>query len=84
MTYLVFFFLELLNEILKASAAAVPSSSNEAFETGNPVKSEITVWKFNNDSKRPCETSGWYGVYEVYHSGDSKTFLLITGGVIVL
>ncbi len=30
-----------------------------------------------------CEISGWYGVYGVYHCGDSSTFRRITPGVSV-
>ncbi len=45
-----------------ASAAAVASSSRDAPETGRPVRSETTVWKFSSASRRPCEISGWYGV----------------------
>ena len=45
-----------------ASPHAVPSSNKEAFAIGKPVKSEITVWKFNKASKRPCAISAWYGV----------------------
>ncbi len=45
-----------------ASAAAVGSSSSEAFASGRPVRSATTVWKFSRASSRPCEISGWYGV----------------------
>ena len=65
-------FLEMKNTLLLdfderrakviASAAAVPSSSNEELATSKPVKSVNMVWKFNKASKRPCEISGWYGV----------------------
>ncbi len=41
-----------------ASAAAVASSSSDAFATGRPVRSEIIVWKFRRASRRPCEISG--------------------------
>ena len=41
-----------------ASAAAVDSSSNDALAKSRPVKSRVIVWKFNNDSKRPCAISG--------------------------
>ncbi len=66
-----------------ASAAAVPSSSSEALAVGRPVRSPITVWKLSSASSRPCEISGWYGVYAVYQLGSSSTFRRITGGVIV-
>ena len=65
------------------SAAAVASSSIEALATSRPVKSVTTVWKANIASNRPCEISGWYGVYAVYQEGFSKTLRRITGGVIV-
>ena len=42
-----------------ASAAAVPSSSSEAFATGNPVRSMTIVWKLSSASRRPWEISGW-------------------------
>ncbi len=45
-----------------ASAAAVPSSSRDAFAVGNPVRSPTMVWKLSSASSRPCEISGWYGV----------------------
>ena len=66
-----------------ASAAAVDSSSIDAFEISRPVSSQTIVWKAKRASKRPCEISGWYGVYAVYQAGFSKTFRLITGGTIV-
>ena len=47
---------------LIASAAAVPSSSNEALSVGRPVRSPITVWKLSSASRRPWLISGWYGV----------------------
>jgi hypothetical protein len=57
-----------------ASAAAVPSSSSEAFATGSPVRSMTIVWKLSSASSRPWEISGWYGVYWVYQPGFWKTF----------
>ena len=41
------------------------------------------VWKLSSASSRPCEISGWYGVYAVYQAGFSSTLRWITGGVIV-
>ena len=41
------------------------------------------VWKLRSASSRPCEISGWYGVYAVYQAGFSSTLRWITGGVIV-
>ena len=41
-----------------ASAAAVASSSNDAFDRSKPVISLTIVWKFSNASSRPCEISG--------------------------
>jgi len=38
------------------------------------------VWKLSSASSRPCEISGWYGVYWVYHPGFWKTFRRMTGG----
>ena len=64
-----------------ASAAAVPSSSSDALAVGSPVRSPTTVWKFSSASSRPCEISGWYGVYAVYQLGSSSTLRRITGGV---
>ena len=66
-----------------ASAAAVASSSSEAFARSSPVRSATIVWKFSSASSRPCEISGWYGVYAVYQAGFSSTLRRITGGVIV-
>ncbi len=63
-----------------ASAAAVDSSSNDALAKSRPVRSRVIVWKFNNDSKRPCAISGWYGVYAVYQPGFSSTLRKITCG----
>jgi hypothetical protein len=45
-----------------ASAAAVASSSSDAFAVASPVRSPTMVWKFSSASSRPCEISGWYGV----------------------
>ena len=45
-----------------ASAAAVPSSSSDAFAISMPVNSAHIVWKLINASMRPCEISAWYGV----------------------
>ena len=64
-----------------ASAAAVASSSSEAPEVGRPVRSATMVWKLSSASSRPCEISGWYGVYAVYQAGFSRTLRRMTGGV---
>ena len=66
-----------------ASAAAEASSSSDALATSSAVRSQTIVWKFSSASRRPCEISGWYGVYAVYQAGFSSTFLRMTGGVIV-
>ena len=66
-----------------ASAAAVGSSSNDAFASSIPVRSLTIVWKLRSASRRPCEISGWYGVYAVYHDGSSSTLRWMTGGVTV-
>ena len=66
-----------------ASAAAVASSSSEAFATGNAVRSSITVWKLSSASSRPWLISGWYGVYAVYQAGFSSTLRRMTAGVMV-
>ena len=42
-----------------ASAAAVASSSSDAFATGSPVRSVTIVWKLSSASSRPCEISAW-------------------------
>jgi len=67
-----------------ASAAAVGSSSNDAFAMSMAVRSLTIVWKLRSASSRPWEISGWYGVYAVYHAGFSSTLRWITGGVNVL
>ena len=64
-----------LRIIVTASAAAVASSSSEQFVSGSAVKSDIAVWKLNSASRRPCDISAWYGVYDVYHTGFSSMFL---------
>ncbi len=66
-----------------ASAAAVASSSIDAFAIAMPVRSVSIVWKLTSASSRPCEISGWYGVYAVYHAGFSSTLRRMTGGVTV-
>ena len=68
---------------IMASAAAEASSSREALATGSAVRSQTIVWKFSSASRRPCEISGWYGVYAVYQAGFSSTLRRITAGVIV-
>jgi hypothetical protein len=74
---------EALNDSIMciASAAAVASSSNDAFATSSAVRSLTTVWKLRSASRRPCETSAWYGVYCVYQAGFSSTLRRMTGGV---
>ena len=42
-----------------ASAAAVASSSNDAFARSMPVRSATIVWKSSSASRRPWEISGW-------------------------
>ena len=66
-----------------ASAAAVASSSIDALAIAMPVRSQTIVWKLTSASSRPCEISGWYGVYAVYQAGFSRTLRRITPGVIV-
>ena len=68
------------NVIAIASAAAVPSSSSDAFATVKPVRSHTIVWKLSSASRRPCAISAWYGVYAVYQPGFSRMFRLITAG----
>ena len=65
------------------STTAVASSSIEAFAVASPVRSVTMVWKLMRASSRPCEISGWYGVYAVYQLGFSSTFRWITDGVSV-
>ena len=60
-----------------------PSSSIDAFAVSRPVRSATIVWKLMSASSRPCEISGWYGVYAVYQLGFSSTFRWITAGVTV-
>jgi len=66
-----------------ASAAALASSSIDAPAHGSAVRSAIMVWKFSSASRRPCEISGWYGVYAVYQAGFSSTLRRMTAGVTV-
>jgi len=66
-----------------ASAAAVASSSSDALAMSSPVSSATIVWKLISASSRPCEISGWYGVYAVYHAGFWKTLRSTTPGVYV-
>ena len=40
-----------------ASAAAVASSSIDAFAISKPVRSATIVWKFRRASSLPCEIS---------------------------
>ena len=63
-----------------ASAAAVASSSSDALARSIPVRSATIVWKFRSTSSRPCEISGWYGVYAVYQAGFSSTLRRMTPG----
>ena len=67
--------------IVIASAAAVASSSIDAFAISQPVRSATMVWKVSSISSRPWLISGWYGVYEVYQAGFSTMLRRITGGV---
>ena len=48
-----------------ASANAVAPSYRDAFDTSSPVSSQIIDWYSNSAWRTPCESSGWYGVYEV-------------------
>ncbi|CAH1438651.1 unnamed protein product [Lactuca virosa] len=54
-----FLFFQMLLHIAMASAAVVPSSSNEAFDMGKPVRSVTMVWKLSMDSSLPCAISAW-------------------------
>ena len=65
------------------SATAEDSSSMDAFAVSRPVRSDTMVWKLISASRRPCEISGWYGVYAVYQDGFSRTLRWITLGVSV-
>ena len=65
------------------STTAVDSSSMDAFAVARPVRSVTIVWKLMSASSRPCEISGWYGVYAVYQDGFSNTLRAMTDGVIV-
>ena len=66
-----------------ASAAAVASSSIDALAIAMPVRSQTIVWKLSSASSRPCEISGWYGVYAVYQAGFSRMLRRMTPGVCV-
>ena len=47
-------------------------------------KFKPTDWsKLRSASRRPCEISGWYGVYAVYQAGFCRMFRVTTGGVYV-
>ncbi len=63
------------------STTAVDSSSIDAFAVARPVRSVTIVWKLMSASSRPCEISGWYGVYAVYQDGFSSTLRVMTDGV---
>ena len=63
------------------STTAVGSSSIDALAVASPVRSVTIVWKLMRASSRPCEISGWYGVYAVYQDGFSSTFREMTDGV---
>ena len=65
------------------STTAVDSSSIDELAVAMPVSSETMVWKLMSASSRPCEISGWYGVYAVYQLGFSSTLRWMTDGVIV-
>ena len=45
-----------------ASAAAVASSSNDAFAISRPVRSITIVWKLSKAYSLPWAISAWYGV----------------------
>src|SRR3546814_14028744 len=62
------------------STTAVDSSSIDAFAVSRPVRSLTIVWKLMSASRRPCEISGWYGVYAVYQDGFSATLRALTDG----
>src|SRR6266508_1245165 len=49
-----------------ASTIEVAPSYREAFDTSSPVSSQIIDWYSNRDCSTPWDSSGWYGVYEVY------------------
>ena len=66
-----------------ASAAAVASSRSDALARSMAVRSLTMVWKLRSASSRPCEISGWYGVYAVYQAGFSRTLRWMTAGVTV-
>ena len=68
---------------VRASPAAVPSSSSDALAVVSPVRSATIVWKLISASRRPWEISGWYGVYAVYQDGSSRTLRRMTAGVTV-
>ena len=48
-----------LRAIAMASAAAVPSSSIDAFAMSSPQRSATMVWKLTIASSRPWLISGW-------------------------
>ena len=51
-----------------ASTSAVAPSYRDALETSRPVSSQIIDWNSNRTCSTPCDSSGWYGVYEVWNS----------------
>ena len=57
------------------------ATSIDALAVSRPVSSDTMVWKFSSASSRPCEISGWYGVYAVYQAGFSMMLRNNTGGV---
>jgi hypothetical protein len=54
--------------MLTASTRAVGPSYSDAFEASRPVRSQIIDWYSNSAWRIPCDSSGWYGVYEVCSS----------------
>ena len=54
--------------IRTASTRAEAPSYIEAFATSRPVSRAMCDWNSQIAVRVPCETSGWYGVYEVRNS----------------
>ncbi len=70
----------LFTAMFAASTAAVWPSYRDAFETSREVSSQMSVWNSKIAWSRPCENSGWYGVYAVENS-DREMMCLTTEGM---
>ena len=70
-------------ELLVYAPIGLAMFAKDTVPTFMPVRSATIVWKSSSASSRPCEISGWYGVYAVYHAGFSRMLRKMTPGVCV-